>query len=147
MERPVVAQLHGIRTNKKQQCKLNCYIKLVGHSSDEFWVRWRTNNVSWQRVPYWDWSYIKRVFVSVNWRGRESDQSREWPLYGHAQARRWGHSGGICWLDLHQFYKKYRDRISPPKTMLMLRDNAICRKVSWYVTGCYMSHDFRCEGC
>ena len=39
MERPAVAQLHGIRTNKRQQCKLNFYIKLVGHSSDEFWVR------------------------------------------------------------------------------------------------------------
>ena len=39
MERPAVAQLYGIRTKKKQQCKLNFYIKLVGHSSDEFWVR------------------------------------------------------------------------------------------------------------
>ena len=39
MERPAVAQLRGIRTNKKQQCKLNYYIKLVGHSSDELWLR------------------------------------------------------------------------------------------------------------
>ena len=29
MELPVVAQLHGIRTNKKQRCKLNYYVKLV----------------------------------------------------------------------------------------------------------------------
>ena len=29
MERPAVAQSHGIRTNKKQGCKLNYYVKLV----------------------------------------------------------------------------------------------------------------------
>ena len=50
---------------------LLCWISR--HSSDEFWVRWRTNNVSWQRVPYGDCSHIKRAFVSVNLRGWESD--------------------------------------------------------------------------
>ena len=30
MERPAVAQLHGIRTNEKQRCKLHYYVKLVG---------------------------------------------------------------------------------------------------------------------
>ena len=29
MERPAVTQFHGIRTNKKQRCKLNFYVKLV----------------------------------------------------------------------------------------------------------------------
>ena len=37
---------------------------------------------------------------------------------------------GYVDLTSTNFDKKYRDRISPPKTMLMLRDNAICRKVS-----------------
>ena len=29
LERPAVAQLHGLRTNKKQRCKLNFYVELV----------------------------------------------------------------------------------------------------------------------
>ena len=29
MEQPAVAQLHGIRINEKQQCKLNYYVNIV----------------------------------------------------------------------------------------------------------------------